>query len=331
MLKKIIGKKKSIQRSLVIQSIVATILIVILTIIGFYLLVDNQAIDKIIQINIASKQETVELLAIIRRSIVLIIINTIVIEAVSIKIATGKMLKPITKLNDATKKVAQGDFDIELETQRNDEIGELTTNFNKMVKDLRSIELIQKEFIDNVSHEIKTPISSIKGFAELLEEGDLSKEERIEYSNIIKEEANRLLGLSTNMLKLSKLQNQDRINTRDQIDIADQIRKTINLLEPKWSEKGLIFNVSLEEKYFIGDEDLIFQVWLNLIENAIKFSKQNGIIDITLKEISNNLEITIKDNGVGMSKEEINKIFARFYQIDKSHSTKGYGLRTCHS
>lgn len=326
MIEKIFGEKKSIQRNLIIQFTIATISIVIVTLIGFYLLVNNQALEKLIQINVNTKKEIKELLSIIRRSVGLIILNTLVIGAVTIKISAGKMLKPITKLNEATKKVAQGNFNIQLETQRNDEIGELTTNFNKMVKDLGSIELLQKEFIDNVSHEIKTPISSIEGFAELLEAEDLTKEERIEYSNIIKEEANRLLNLSTNMLKLSKLQNQSKIIAKDEINIAEQIRKAITLLEPKWSEKEIIFNVSLEERYFIGDEDLIFQIWVNLIGNAIKFSKQNGKIEITLKQKADFLEITIKDNGKGMNKEEISRIFTRFYQIDKSHSTEGNGL-----
>lgn len=326
MVERIFGKKKSIQRNLIIQFTVAIVAIVIVTLIGFYLLVNNQALEKLIQINVNSKEEIKELLSIIRRSVGLIILNTLVIGAVTIRISAKKMLKPITKLNEATKKVAQGNFNIQLETQRHDEIGELTSNFNKMVKDLGSIELLQKEFIDNVSHEIKTPISSIEGFAELLEAEDLTKEERIEYSNIIKEEANRLLNLSTNMLKLSKLQNQSKIIAKDEINIAEQIRKAITLLEPKWSEKEIIFNVSLEEKYFIGDEDLIFQIWVNLIENAIKFSEQKGKIEITLKEIKNFLEIIIKDNGKGMNNEEISKIFTRFYQIDKSHSTKGSGL-----
>lgn len=326
MIEKLFGKKKSIQRNLIIQFAIAIIAIVLVTLVGFYLLVNNQALEKLIQINVNTKEEIKELLSIIRRSVGLIILNTLVIGAVTIRISAKKMLKPITKLNEATKKVAQGNFNIQLETQRNDEIGELTANFNKMVKDLGSIELLQKEFIDNVSHEIKTPISSIEGFAELLEADNLSKEERIEYSNIIKEEANRLLNLSTNMLKLSKLQNQTKIIAKDEINIAEQIRKAITLLEPKWSEKEIIFNVSLEEKYFIGDEELIFQIWVNLIENAIKFSKQKGKIEITLKEIKDYLEITIKDNGKGMDKEEISRIFTRFYQIDKSHSTEGSGL-----
>lgn len=323
MFEKVLGKKNSIQRSLIIDFIIAIAIVLIVSIIGFYLFINKQAVEKLIQINVNTVEE---ILLIIRRGIFLLILNTIIISVIIMKIAAKKMLDPIKQLTEATKKVASGDFSIKLETKRADEVGKLTNNFNKMVTELGSIECLQKDFIDNVSHEIKTPITSIQGFAELLEDENLSEEERREYSNIIKEESNRLLNLSTNILKLSKLQNQNRITNKDQIDVADQIRKAISLLEPKWNKKEIIFNVSLEKKYFYGDEELIFQIWINLIDNAIKFSKQKGRIDIILKEKENSIEIKIKDYGIGMDEEEKNRIFTRFYQIDRSHSEKGSGL-----
>lgn len=326
MFEKVLGKKKSIQRSLIISMFIAIGIVLVLSIIGFYLFVDNQTAEKLIQINIDSSEKVKEILSIMRRGIFIFCLNTIIISFIFMKIASKKMLQPIQQLKEATKKVAAGDFSVKLESQREDEIGELTTNFNEMVKDLGSIECLQKEFIDNVSHEIKTPITSIQGFAQLLEDDKLTNEERKEYSNIIKEESNRLLNLSTNILKLSKLQNQNKITQKEQIDIAEQIRKAINLLEPKWNKKELIFNVSMEKKYFYGDEELIFQIWINLIDNAIKFSKQNGKIDITLEEKNDKLEIKIKDSGIGMDEEHRKRIFSRFYQIDKSHSEEGNGL-----
>ena len=328
MFERIFGKKKSIQRSLTKDVCIAIIVVLILSIIGFYLFVNRETAERLIKINIENSEEIIDVLQIIQRCIIVLFCNTIIISFVFMKIASKKMLKPIEKLTEATKKVASGNFDVKLETTRQDEIAELTNNFNEMVKDLGSIEYLQKEFIDNVSHEIKTPISSIQGFAELLEDETLTQEERKEYSQIIKEETNRLLNISTNMLKLSKLQNQNKITQKEQIDVAEQIRKAISLLEPKWSEKEITFNVSMEEKYFYGDEDLIFQIWVNLIDNAIKFSKQKGKIDITLKEKKNEnvLEVKIKDYGIGMDEEEKEKIFKRFYQIDKSHSEKGSGL-----
>lgn len=321
MFEKIFGKKNSIQRNLTLIFVIGILIVVVITIIGYYILIDDQIINKLIQLH-----DSEELSQTIRRNVILMILNTIVISIILIQLISRRMIKPIKQITEATKKVAAGDFSVKLETNRKDEIQDLVDNFNQMVNDLGSIECLQKKFIDNVSHEIKTPISSIQGFAELLKDESLTKEEREEYASIIMEESNRLLNLSTNMLKLSKLQNQNKIAKKEQIDIAEQIRKAISLLEPRWSKKEITLNVSLEEKYFLGDEELIFQVWVNLIENAIKYSGQNSKIDITLKQEDNFIVVRIKDYGKGMQEEELNKIFSRFYQIDKSHSSEGSGL-----
>ena len=230
------------------------------------------------------------------------LINAIVVSAVIIKISSKKMLEPLEKMIKATKQVAAGDFEIRLETKRKDEIKEL----------------LQKDFINNVSHEIKTPINSIQGFTKLLDDDSLKEEERKEYIEIILEELDRLLNLSSNILKLAKLQNQNRITKIEQVNIAEQLRKTIALLEPKWKGKNLEFEVDLEDSYFYGDEDLLFQVWTNLIDNSIKFSKQNGKIEVTTKQDNSKIIVKI---------QELDKIFKRFYQIDKSHSGDGSGLR----
>lgn len=129
------------------------------------------------------------------------------------------------------------------------------------------------------------------------------------------------------MLKLSKLQHQDKITKIEYIDISEQIRKAISLLEPKCIEKNLDISADLKSVYFYGDEELLFQVWINLIDNAIKFSKLNGKIDIITKETNDKIIVKIQDNGIGMEKEELDKIYTRFYQVDKSHSGEGSGLR----
>ncbi len=195
-----------------------------------------------------------------------------------------------------------------------------------MIKELQSTENLQTEFINNVSHEIKTPISSIEGFAKLLKEKDLSDEEREEYSNIIVEESERLTNLTGKMLKLSKLHNQDRITNKQEILVAEQIRRTISLLEPKWAQKDIKININLKECCFLGDDELLFQVWVNLLDNAIKFSKQNGKIDVKVDSKNGYINVAIKDYGAGMQEAELEKIFERFYQIDKSHSEEGCGL-----
>ena len=318
MLERILGKRKSIQRSLVRSFIISIALVIVLTIAEF-------AIFVLPSINSHSINMNIDLYA-IRRGLGLTIFNIILISVILIRINTKKMLQPMKQLNEATKKVTAGDYDIELETKREDEIGELTQNFNKMIKGLRSTENLQKEFINNVSHEIKTPISSIEGFAKLLKDKNISDEEREEYANIIIEESERITNLAGKMLKLAKLHNQDRIVNKQEIEIAEQIRKAIALLEPKWSEKSIKINVNLQENIFLGDEELIFQVWINLLENAIKFSNANSEIDIKVINQDNEILVTIKDYGIGMKEDEIEKAFERFYQIDKSHYEEGSGL-----
>lgn len=323
---KIFGKRNSMQRSLMRSFIIALVLVAILTVIEFSVLVVPTMQDKLIEINIHDKEQIDSLLYITRKICGFAILNIVIISAVLVRINLKNIFRPIEQINEATKKVALGEYDIELESKREDEIGELTNNFNKMTRGLKSTENLQKEFINNVSHEIKTPVSSIEGFAKFLKDKNLTDEEREEYTNIIIEEAKRLENLTGKILKLSKLNNQEVITNKQEIDIAEQIRKAISLLEPKWSKKDIKINVSLDEKVFLGDEDLIYQVWVNIIDNAIKFSNEGGSIDIKVYEKDKNIIVEIKDHGIGMKEEELEKVYDRFYQIDKSHSREGSGL-----
>ena len=242
------------------------------------------------------------------------------------QISTEMLADPLKKSIDATKKVAEGDFSVRLETKRDDETKELVDNFNRMVKQLGKTEILQKDFIDNISHEIKTPINSIQGFTKLLDDNNLSEQERKEYINIILEETNRLLKLSSNILKLAKLQHQDKIINNQEINLSEQIKKAVLLLEPKWKDKNINFSIDAKEVYFYGDEDLLFQVWTNLLDNAIKFSNANGKISVKISIVQDKIEVSIKDNGIGMDSDELELIYTRFYQIDKSHSGEGSGL-----
>lgn len=322
----IFGKKESIQRRIIKTAILYILIVIAIAAFLFYVFVQRSINIKLIEINEQQGQSIKDLLNISSRSIRVSIVSILLITIALMQNISRKIVNPIKKITDATKKVASGDFTIELETKRDDEIGELTHNFNKMVKELNSIECLQKDFINNVSHEIKTPISSIQGFAKLLEADDLSKEERKEYAEIIKEESDRLLYLSTNILKLAKLENQERIMNKTKFNIAEQIRRTISVLEPKWKEKNIKFNVSLKEQEFWGEKDLMYQVWMNIIENSIEFSKQDGQIDVKMKTNQDSIIVEIKDYGIGMEEEEAKKIFDRFYQVDKSHTKPGAGL-----
>ncbi|MSU00689.1 sensor histidine kinase [Tissierella pigra] len=250
----------------------------------------------------------------------------VAIGSLCIILLSKRIVKPILELTSATQEVAKGNFDVSVEVERQDEIGQLTHNFNKMTKELKNIEYLRKDFITNVSHEFKTPIASIQGFARLLQKGKLTEIEREEYTDIIAEETVRLSKLSSNILKLSKLESQEIVERKTEFSLDEQIRKSILLLEYEWSKKNIEFDIELHKVKYAGDEGLFQQVWINLLGNAIKFSRDNSVISIKLEEIDSMIRVEIKDNGVGMSEEVLQRIFERFYQGDRSHSAEGNGL-----
>ncbi|SHH24891.1 HAMP domain-containing sensor histidine kinase [Desulfosporosinus lacus] len=240
--------------------------------------------------------------------------------------AIRKISDPIIRISNATKEVAKGDFSIKMDYKSNDEIGVLTQNFNLMTTELGNMEYLRKDFISSVSHEIKTPIASIQGFAEMLQDKELSEENFQAYTNIIIDETKRLSHLSSNMLRLSKLDHQFIPEITKQFSLDEQIRRTIVLLEEKWSKKNLELDIDLEKIVYTGDEALIQQIWLNLIENAIKFSAESGTVFIHARKISNKVIAEIKDQGIGISKIDQGRIFEKFFQVDESHSKEGSGL-----
>lgn len=236
-------------------------------------------------------------------------------------------LKPLNELIEATRQVSKGNFNIKAkELKRNLGISELIKSFNIMTAELSSIEMFRTDFISNVSHEFKTPIASIQGFAELLQKNNLSKEERIEYAGIIVEESKRLSNLSSNILKISKLEHQEIIGGKASFSLDEQIRRSILLLEHLWDRKNIEFDLHLDEINYIGDEELLQQVWVNLLENAINFSKSNGKIYIGLREKEGFVECVVRDYGIGMSEATLARIFEKFYQGDKSRFQEGHGL-----
>ncbi|MBC8587546.1 sensor histidine kinase [Paratissierella segnis] len=258
--------------------------------------------------------------------VVLTLLCYVGIGAVLIIVSANRVVRPIIRLSGATQEVAKGNFDIQIENNSKDEVGKLIDNFNKMTKELKSIEYLRKDFISSVSHEFKTPVASIQGFAKLLQNNDLTEEERQEYTQIIIEETSRMSKLSSNILNLSRLENQEMIGNKTVFSLDEQIRKSILLLEPEWSKKNIEFDIELDSVQFKGDEELLQQVWLNLLSNAIKFSYENGIITVRLYEIGSVVKVKISDTGVGMSEEVQERIFEKFYKEDSAHSFEGSGL-----
>lgn len=235
---------------------------------------------------------------------------------------------PIIKVSKAVKKVAEGDFSIQLEPEGQDEIGQLAVSVNKMIEELNGMEYMSKDFMSNVSHEIKTPVAAITGFSELLLDGNLSEGKVKEYLNCLYSESLRLSRLSDNMLKMSKLDNQGIITNIKDFYIDEQIRKCIIFLSDKLEEKEIEFELDLKKCKIKNNYDLLYQVWMNLVENAIKFSYEKGKIYVSAayNEDKTEIEVIISDDGPGISEDKLPKIFDKFYQGDESHKTEGHGL-----
>ena len=258
--------------------------------------------------------------------ITLILLTSIILVTTLTAISGKRVLHPIRALNKATKEVAKGNFKIQLEVGRHNELSDLTRSFNKMVQELGSIETMRNDFVSNISHEFKTPIASMQGYAMLLQDEELSADERREYTDMIIAGTRQLSTLSSNILKLSKFENQKIITDNVEFNLDEQIRRSLLMIEPQWSEKNIELDIELEPVRYCGSFDLLQHVWLNLLDNAIKFSDEGGKISVRLSDADDHIIAEISDNGIGMNKETKKHLFDKFYQGDKSRSSEGSGL-----
>ncbi|MDL2248571.1 HAMP domain-containing histidine kinase [Tyzzerella sp. OttesenSCG-928-J15] len=241
-------------------------------------------------------------------------------------IGSRRMLQPVRNMIDATRTVAEGDFSVHLDVGRVPDLEELNASFNKMDEELGSIETLRSDFVSSFSHEFKTPIVSIRGFAKLLKDKELSEDEREEYTDIIITESERLTGLDTNILNLSKLENIGILTDKEQFHLDEQIRRVAAFLEPRWKEKRLDVKLQMEPVKIYSDAALLQRVWMNLFDNAIKFTSEGGHIVIILKKEAEQAVFTIEDDGCGMDEATLSHLFDKFYQSDKSRSGAGNGL-----
>ena len=244
-------------------------------------------------------------------------------------IIAKRPLKNISTINEAVKKVANGDFSVKINEDEYiiKELHEMAVNFNIMTNELKNNEMLSSDFITNVSHEFKTPLSAIEGYATLLQSPN--EEKKQEYVNKIIENTERLSNLTGNILTLSKLEEKNieqSIKLNDTFLLDEDIRKALLLFETAWTTKNITLNIDLEEVKYTGNKILLFEVWQNIISNAIKYTNENGTIEIKLYNQDNIVYIEFKDNGIGMDEETIKHIFDKFYQGDKTHSSKGNGL-----
>lgn len=239
-------------------------------------------------------------------------------------------LRPVNKTISKMNRLAEGDFSARLEfdppISKLPPMIEVSESFNKMAEELQNTEMLRGDFINNFSHEFKTPIVSIAGFAELLESGDLTEEERSQYIAAIKEESRRLAYMATNVLNLTKVENQSILTDKTSFNVSEQIRFCILLLESKWTEKNIDLDIDFDEHQIVANEELLRQVWINLFDNAVKFTDNGGVIKVTIKTEAKNIKISISNTGSEIPPEVQKKIFNKFYQADMSHSTQGNGI-----
>lgn len=253
----------------------------------------------------------------------------IIIGSILSGMLSGILLRPLNDLKEGLLKVSKGDFTVRLEENGNSELSHIQESFNIMVKELGNTELFRNDFINDFSHEFKTPMVSVYGFAKQLKKGGLTKEQEQEYIDIIINESQRLINMSSNILMLSKLENQEIITDKKDFSLDEELRRCVLQLQGQWGEKNQEVIPDLCEITYYGNSEMLKQVWLNVIGNAVKYTPDGGTIEVKLDINPKNeqeVRVRITDNGIGMDKATAERIFEKFYQGDSSHATGGNGL-----
>ncbi|GGG91014.1 sensor histidine kinase [Paenibacillus radicis (ex Gao et al. 2016)] len=235
------------------------------------------------------------------------------------------IVNPVKKLTKATGQIANGDYEVQLDSERKDEIGELARRFASMAASIRRSEESRQQFVANVSHEFQTPLTSIQGLATAAADPSVSREESVGYMRIIASETVRLSSLSQQLLTLAFLDQAKQLEYAP-FRLDEQLRQIIIMLEWQWSEKQLELELDLPETMISGDAQLLYQVWTNLITNSIKFSKAMGTLSIAIKPASEQIDIVIRDTGEGIPEADLPYLFERFYKADQSRAASGSGL-----
>lgn len=240
--------------------------------------------------------------------------------------------KPIVELTEAAGRVAKGDFSAKVPLRKQtkkhpyDEVEALAATFNRMTDDLKSIEYLRKDFTSNVSHEIKSPIATISGYAQLLSDESLDAETRRSYARAINESCAQLSRLSDNLLRITRLESGKRKPLAEPFQLDEQLRRTLAGMMPEFRRRKLELSVELCAARIVSDKELLEQVWQNLLRNALKFTPEGGSIHVGLSAVEDSFRVDIADSGVGISPEAQKHIFEKFYQADASHHTEGHGL-----
>ncbi|TQS71050.1 sensor histidine kinase [Ornithinibacillus gellani] len=265
-----------------------------------------------------------------RYFLAILLLVMLVLSFLLIIVSTTFIVRPIKKLTVATKRIAAGNYHLKLNVNRRDEIGRLAADFTKMSDSLAKMEEKRQEFVSNVSHEIQSPLTSIQGFSQALQEEELPREMREHYLSIIESESRRLSTLSKQLLTLSFLDSEADTDLAEPVHIAEQLKDIIASTEWQWREKGITIERDVDEMVTQGNARLLYQVWMNLITNAIRYTGKDGVIRIQAMAEKDRFTVTVADTGIGIAKEKIPYLFERFYKVDeartRSENSTGLGL-----
>ncbi len=258
---------------------------------------------------------------------ILIFIFTSLIIGLALAFLLSRIIfRPVNTLIDGMAKLSDGDYSTRIDLGSYDAISDIATSFNLLAAELENTEILRSDFVNDFSHELKTPIVSISGLISLLKNENLTEKKRQEYLLIMEEEATRLSQMTSNTLYLSKIQKQGIITDKKHFNLSEQIRSSVLLLDKKWSKKSINFSLDFDEYYITANEDMLKEVWVNLIDNAVKFADEKTEIRMEVFKKDGEYTVTIENYGQEIPEKDYENIFNKFYQCEKSRSTEGNGI-----
>lgn len=236
-------------------------------------------------------------------------------------------LAPLSRLMQATQSVAEGDYTVRVEMRSaRGEVAEYIRSFNKMAEELSSVALLRMDFVNTFSHEFKTPLISIRGFAKLLQNDDLTPEQRRTYTDTVVQQSERLAAMSTHILELARYENTEIVSDKTLYSLDEQLRRCVRQQEREWLKKNLTVEGDLDPVDYYGNEELVEHIWSNLLSNAIRFTPAGGQITVVLRRGEREVTVSVSDTGIGMDEETQRHIFDRFYRAAPYPDDRGNGL-----
>lgn len=293
----------------------------VLVVFGFILIGGAAAYGVIMLLSPTGFVDTVTSVALTALAVCLVI-STIIAAVLS-----KRLVSPMEEIIKASRRSAGGDFSVRVSPSHTfGEVRAMVESFNYMNRELSGIEMFRKNFISNFSHEFITPIVSIRGFASQLTRDDLTDQQRKEYAGLIVRESDRLTSMSSNILTLTRFENQSILGDKTEFSLDEQLRDCILLLQREWEKKEIELDIQLDSIRYCGNREILAHVWSNLLSNAVKFTEKNGSITISCRKAGDAVRVTVSDTGIGMDAETQKHIFEKFYQGDTARAAAGNGL-----